>query len=108
MPGRSVTTTWTEPKANDFRIPPDGFQPYKSPGHEEDWIRCIRSRRQPLCHAEVGHRTATICHLGNIATRTGVALLFEPTQERVTNHADAAALVRRQYREGHWAVPKGV
>lgn len=78
------------------------------PAHHQNFMDCVRSGARPNADIEINHRSSTLCHLGNIATRTGVALLFEPTEERVTNHADAAALVRRHYREGHWAVPKGV
>jgi hypothetical protein len=38
----------------------------------------------------------------------GRVLHFDPKTEQVVNDPEAAPLVRRQYREGHWAVPKGV
>ena len=37
------------------------------PGHRRDWVKCIKSRKQPNCPAEVGARTIAVCHLGNIA-----------------------------------------
>jgi hypothetical protein len=40
---------------------------YKSPGHQRDWLNCIRSRKKPICDVEIGARSVTVCHLGNIA-----------------------------------------
>ncbi len=36
-------------------------------GHREDWLECIRTRKQPICPIEIGARTVAVCHLGNIA-----------------------------------------
>ena len=35
-------------------------------GHRQDWVNCVRSRKQPNCPIEVGARTVAVCHLGNI------------------------------------------
>jgi predicted dehydrogenase len=78
------------------------------PAHHANFLECIRTGSRPNADIEKNHLSSALCHLGNIATRTGVALEFDPAAERITNHADAAALVRRQYRDGHWAVPRGV
>ena len=40
---------------------------YRSTNHHGNWLDCIKERRDPIAHAEAGHRSATICHLGNIA-----------------------------------------
>jgi predicted dehydrogenase len=53
-------------------IADDGIHLYKSPsgshnGHRQDWVNCVRERRQPNCPIEVGARTVAVCHLGNIA-----------------------------------------
>ena len=57
---------------------------------------------------EIGHLSASLCHLGNIATRVGRVLQFEPESERILNDSEASGLLRRHYRAGHWAVPKNV
>ncbi len=36
-------------------------------GHRQDWVDCIRSRKQPNCQIEVGARSVAVCHLGNVA-----------------------------------------
>jgi hypothetical protein len=55
---------------------------------------------------QAGCLSATIVHLSNIAARTGAVLHFDPQTERITNHEQAAAMVGRKYRTGHWAVPR--
>jgi predicted dehydrogenase len=76
--------------------------------HHQNFLDCIRSGQRPHADIEIGHRSAALCHLGNIATRTGGTLQFDPAGERITNHVAAAQLVARTYRQGHWAVPRGV
>ena len=57
---------------------------------------------------EVGHISAGICHLANIATRLRATVEFDPVKEAVTNNPEGHSLTKRKYREKHWAVPKGV
>jgi hypothetical protein len=76
--------------------------------HERNFLDCIRSGQRPACDIETGHLSSALAHLGNIAVRTGRMLHFDPATEKITGDADAAKLVSRTYREGHWAVPKGV
>jgi hypothetical protein len=76
--------------------------------HHDNFLDCVRGDNHRL-HADVmsGHRAATICHLANIAARVGRTLQFDPEKEAIRDEPEAAALVRRQYREGHWAAPRG-
>jgi hypothetical protein len=46
--------------------------------------------------------------LANIATRTGRVLHFDAQKEQLLGDAEAARLLQREYRAGHWAVPQGV
>jgi hypothetical protein len=76
--------------------------------HHRNFLDCIKNNTQPNADVEVGHLSASLCHLGNIATRVGRVLHFDPLTERIIGDEEAARLVRRTYREDHWAVPKGV
>ncbi len=76
--------------------------------HHRNFIDCVRNGGRPNADIEIGHRSATLCHLANIATRLGRALTFDPDQEQIVDDEAANAMLHRQYREGHWAVPKGV
>jgi predicted dehydrogenase len=75
--------------------------------HHRDWLKCIREGGRPICDIEEGHLSAAVCHLGNIATRVGRVIRFDAKQEKIMGDEEAGKLVRREYREGHWAVPKG-
>ena len=52
---------------------------YKAPGgshsgHRQDWVNCVKSRKQPNCPIEIGARTVAVCHLGNSAYLHGEEL----------------------------------
>ena len=50
-----------------------------------------------------------LVHLANILARCSRrALVFDPQREQFVGDAEANALLRRTYRENHWAVPKGI
>jgi len=76
-------------------------------GHHLNFLACIREGKKPHADIEIGHLSSSLCHLGNIAIRTGDMLHFDPEKEQMLDDAKADALVRREYRE-HWATPKGV
>ena len=75
-------------------------------GHFQNFVDTIRGDDQLRAEIEVGHLSATLCHLGNIAARVGRGFEFDPASERVVSDDEASLLLGRQYREGHWAVPK--
>jgi predicted dehydrogenase len=75
--------------------------------HHRNFFDCIRKNRTPNADIAVGHLSASLCHLGNIATRTRKVLSFNPKTEEIENDKEAAALVRRTYRD-HWGRPRGV
>jgi len=76
--------------------------------HHRDFLDCIRTGRRPHADIEIGHLSATLAHLGNIAARVRRVIHFDPQTERIVGDEEANGLVRREYRAGHWAVPKGV
>ncbi len=71
---------------------------YRSRNHEGNWIDCIRSRRETICHAEIGHRTATICHVSGIAERLGRPLKWDPVKEVIIGDESASRQVDRPRR----------
>ncbi len=76
--------------------------------HHRNFLECIRNGKHPNADAQIGHLSAALCHLANIATRVGRTLQFDPQTEQILDDPEANQLVRRSYRQGHWAVPKGV
>jgi len=76
--------------------------------HHRNFIDSIRSGQRPNADIEIGHLSAALCHLGNLACRFGRRLTFDPATEQIVGDPEVAALVRREYREGHWATPQNV
>lgn len=77
---------------------------YESDNHHENWLDCIRTRELPICDVAIGHRSATVCHLGNIAVRTGRRITWDPANEQIIGDAEAAAMQSRPYR-APWKLP---
>ncbi|WP_169972640.1 Gfo/Idh/MocA family protein [Tautonia rosea] len=75
-----------------------------SRNHFENWIACIKDRNRPICDVEIGHRSATVCHLGNIAARLGRPISWDPVRELIANDDEAASMLSRPYR-APWALP---
>ena len=60
-----------------------------SPGHHEDWLQCIKTRRRPICDVEIGVRSVSVCHLGNIGYWLKRPLKWDPGKEEFVNDAEA-------------------
>ena len=73
-------------------------RPATSP-HIENFIACVRDGKRPNADIEEGHKSTLLCHLGNIAYRTGKTLHIDPTTHKPTD-AEAAKLWGREYRNG--------
>ncbi len=76
--------------------------------HHDDFLACIRNGGTPHADIAINHLSTSLCHLANIATRVGRTVRFDPQTETISGDEQAAELLHRQYRDGHWAVPKGV
>jgi len=76
---------------------------YPSTEHKNNWLDCIKSGKATICPAEVGHRSASICHLGNIGYRIGRRLKWNPDKEQFIGDDDVNKLLRREPRKG-WKV----
>lgn len=80
------------------RIGPGEIHVGRSPGHHRDFLDKIKSRGLPMASAEIGHRTASICHLINIALLTGRELQWDPAAEQIVNDSSANRMVRHSMR----------
>jgi predicted dehydrogenase len=70
----------------------------RTSGHHQNFLDSVKSRTKPFAHAEVGCRTATCCHLANIAMLTGRPLQWDPVREEITNDAEANRMIQRPMR----------
>jgi len=69
--------------------------------HQRNWFQCLRTRQRPAADVEIGHRSATVCHLANIARWTGQRLRWDPVREEFPDAPEANRLVDRPRRKGY-------
>ena len=84
--------------------------PHSNPAREVDvyreyvrdqvrnFIAAVKARREPISPVEIGHRTASLCHLGNIAMRLNRKLRWDPAQERFEGDEEANRMLDRPMR----------
>lgn len=79
-------------------LPADANRVYHSEDHMGNFLECVRSRRATICPVGVGHRSASLAHLGVFAIRLGRKLRWDPVDERFVGDAEAQGHVRRPMR----------
>ncbi len=96
-----VLDSQNKPKPLDIPL-----QQQDDKAHVANLLAAIRSGTKLNADALTGHLSSSLCHLGNIATRLGRSLNFDPAKEQILGDEEASRLVRREYRD-HWGRPKG-
>ena len=93
--------TASDPELLKAPLPENAVHLYNSRNHMENFFDCVRSRQLPICDVETGHRSATMCHLGAIALRTGKKLTWDSGEEKFVgeNAALANTYVAREMRK---------
>ncbi|HUU10608.1 MAG TPA: Gfo/Idh/MocA family oxidoreductase [Phycisphaerae bacterium] len=80
-------------------VGPDEVRLYRSAGsHMDNFLACVRTRHEPAAPVEVGHRSATVCHLGVIAMRLGRKVRWDPAAEQFVDDPVADRLLNRAMR----------
>jgi predicted dehydrogenase len=78
-----------------------GYRPgWMGRSHLANWAECIKTRQRPHAYEEIGHRSATVCHLVNIAKRLGRRLKWDPAAEAFVGDDQANAMLHRPRRKG--------
>lgn len=91
----------TSPDVLNEKLGDSAIHLYESDDHYRNFLDCVKSRKDPICTAEIGHRSATICNIGNIAMRLGRKLDWDPAAERFTSDEEANTMLGRKMR-GEW------
>ncbi len=68
--------------------------------HMGNFFDCVAARRQPIADVESGHRSVSVCHLGNISCSLGRKLAWDPVVERFVADAEADGMLSRPQRAG--------
>ncbi len=79
----------------------DEIHLYKSDNHTENWLECIKSRERTIADVEIGHRSTTLCHLGNIARWVGRKMTWDPVKEIFPGDEEANSHLDRPRRKGY-------
>lgn len=66
--------------------------------HINNFFDCVKSRGTPAADVAIGHRSATVCHLGNIAVRLKKKIQWDPQAETIVGDAEAAKWLTKEYR----------
>jgi hypothetical protein len=66
--------------------------------HHANWVECIRTRKQPSCNEEIGHRSASLGHLTIIAHKLQRSLKWDPAKEQFLGDEAANRLLFRAMR----------
>ena len=80
-----------------------GNVPPPTSDHKTNWLDAIKANADPICPAEIGHRTSSVCQLGNIGYRLKRKLTWDPVTELfVGDDAANKELVREP--RGKWKI----
>jgi len=83
--------------------PPASIPP--SPGHELEWLGCIKSRKQPSCNPDYHVRVDVPIALSTLSLKLGRSIRFDPETEKITGDKEASKLAIPEYR-APWKFPK--
>lgn len=81
----------SDPALLNTPLPAGALRLPVSNDHMGNFFDCVRTRRSPIASVEVGHRGASICHLGNLCLRLGRKLQWDPAAERFTGEGAGEA-----------------
>jgi len=86
-------------------IGPGELHLYTNPaGEHRDFLDCVKSRKDPYFPVEIGHRVATVCHLGNAAIKLGRKLKWDPQAESFPDDEPANALSKVRAMRKPWTL----
>jgi len=73
-------------------------------GHRRDFLDCVKKRAETIVPIEIGHRSATVCHLGNIAMQLKRPVRWDPSSETFPDDEQASRMLSRAFREPYGMV----
>jgi predicted dehydrogenase len=95
----ALTRTADGQQKEMLQFKPDEIHLHASKGgHHGDWFNSMRDRSRPVADVEIGCRTITVCHLGNIAYWTRRKLKWDPATEEIVGDPEAARWLDRPKR----------
>ena len=89
-------------RLKDLQPPPKSLPP--SPGHEREWLDCLRTRQQPSCCLDYHAKIDLALNLANLSWKLGRDIHWDPATHKIVNDPEATRLAVPQYRDP-WRFP---
>jgi predicted dehydrogenase len=87
----------------EMQAPNKKVQLELSNNHHDNFFACVRSRKRPIADVGLGHRTTTVCNLGQIGMVLGRKLQWDPAKEEFVND-DVANRLRTRAMRSPWSL----
>ncbi len=92
---------WAEPESLlKVKLPPDQAPITDSDHHQDNFLACVRSRKDPVSDVDAAHQASSLGLLADIAGRLGQKLKWDPKQEQFLDNDPANALLKRPMHNG--------
>ncbi len=88
---------------SDAAAPPETIP--ASPGHEREWLDCVKNRTQPSCNVDYHAKVDLALNLANLSYRLGRSIRWDPPTESIVGDVEAAQATIPNYREP-WRFPR--
>lgn len=89
----------------ESKIGPNEIHLYTNPALEhDDFLKCVKSRKDPYFPVDIGHRVSSVCHLANISIKLGRKLRWDPDKEQFPEDPEANKWLDRP-RRSPWQLP---
>ncbi|MCH7905773.1 MAG: Gfo/Idh/MocA family oxidoreductase [Armatimonadetes bacterium] len=90
----------SDQKIIDDPLPESAPRVYVSNDHAQNFLDCVRTRKETICPAHVGHSSVTVCHLANLSLKLGGRQLqWDSLLQRFRGDAQANSMVKRDWRD---------
>lgn len=88
----------SSPELKQTVIGPNEIHLYKSNDHKRNFLDCIKTRKETITPAEVGHRSTSLCLLANIAMQLKTKFKWNPNTEKIIDNPQAARMLKKPMR----------
>lgn len=89
----------SDPKIKQIKLKPNDTHLYNSPGHERNFVDCIKTRAQTVSPLEAAIRSDTISHMADICVRLGRPIKWDPQAEAIVDDPQATRMLSRASRK---------
>jgi hypothetical protein len=80
------------------KIKPNEIHLYESGHHCADFLKCVRTRSDPVAPVEAGHKASYLGMIADIAARANRKIKWDPVAERFIDDDQANRMLTRPMR----------